>query len=58
MGLFKLPKGILNKLIGLYRKFWWEFNGDASKISEIEWSKLGLTKKSGALDSMMWRASI
>lgn len=49
MGIFKLPKGILKKINGLYWKFWWYFNDKASKIPCIEWSKLGISMKDGGL---------
>lgn len=58
MGIFKLPKDILYKINGLYWKFWWDFNGKASKIPSIEWSKLGISMKDGGLGFKMWRSSI
>ena len=40
MSCFKLPKGLINEIESLIRKFWWGYRGEQRKIYWVSWEKL------------------
>lgn len=49
MSCFLLPKGLLSKVTGQIRKFWWSTSKEKHKIPWIAWSKLTKLKQYGGL---------
>ena len=37
---FKLPKGLINDIEMLIRKFWWGYRGEQRKIHRVSWEKM------------------
>nr|XP_023872480.1 uncharacterized protein LOC111985081 [Quercus suber] len=50
MSCFKLPKGLINEIEGLIRKFWWGYHGEHKRIHWVSWEKLCLPKSKGGMD--------
>ena len=40
MSCFKLPKGLIQEIETLIRKFWWGYGGDNRKIHWVRWERL------------------
>lgn len=49
MGIFLLPRTIVDRLNSLIKKLWWGINGDNSKIHRLNWKSIGLDKSKGGL---------
>ena len=49
MSCFKLPKGLINEIEYLIRKFWWGYKGEQRKIYWVSWEKLCLPKCEGGM---------
>ena len=49
MSCFKLPKGLIQEIETLIRKFWWGFGGDNRKIHWIRWKRLCEAKEVGGM---------
>ena len=49
MSCFKLPKGLINEIETLIRKFWWGYRGEQSKIHWIAWDKMCKPKGEGGI---------
>ena len=49
MSCFKLPKGLINEIEGLIRKFWWGYRGEQKRIHWVSWEKLCLPKSDGGM---------
>ena len=49
MSCFKLPKGLINEIEALIRKFWWGYRGDQRKIHWIAWDKMCKPKGEGGM---------
>lgn len=45
MFIFHIPKSISSKLNGLYKKLWWDFFDDSTKIQWLAWKQLGVAKQ-------------
>ena len=41
---FKLPKGLINDIEMLIRKFWWGYRGEQRKIHSVSWEKMCQSK--------------
>ena len=50
MSCFKLPKGLINEIEGLIRKFLWGYRGEQKRIHLVSWEKLCLPKSEGGID--------
>ena len=49
MSCFKLPKGLINEIEALIRKFWWGYRGDQRKIHWVAWDKMCKPKGEGGM---------
>ena len=49
MSCFKLPKGLIEELETLIRKFWWGYNGENKKEHWVKWERLCEDKEKGGL---------
>ena len=49
MSCFKLPKGLIQEIEVMIRKFWWGCNGDSKKVHWVKWEKLCQAKKCGGM---------
>ncbi|XP_042942917.1 uncharacterized mitochondrial protein AtMg00310-like [Carya illinoinensis] len=49
MGVFKIPKNILQELDNIMQKFWWGQKAEERRIHWCSWKKMGKGKTSGGL---------
>ena len=49
MSCFELPKGLINEIETLIRKFWWGYRGEQRKIHWISWEELCYPKNEGGM---------
>ena len=49
MPYFKLPKGLINDIKTLIRKFWWGYKGEQRKIRWVGWEKMCRPKCEGGM---------
>ena len=49
MSCFKLPKGLIQEIETLIRKFWWGYGGDNRKIHWVRWERLCEVKEVGGM---------
>ena len=49
MSCFKLPKGLIQEIETLIRKFWWGYGGDNRKIHQVRWERLCEAKEVGGM---------
>ena len=49
MPCFKLPKGLINDIETLIRKFWWGYRGEQRKIHWVGWDKMCRPKGEGGM---------
>ena len=49
MSCFKLPKGLINEIGTLIRKFWWGYRSEQRKIHWVSWEKICQPKSEGGM---------
>ena len=49
MSCFKLPKGLIDDIESLIRKFWWGYRGEQRKIHWVSWEKMYQPKCEGGM---------